>query len=343
MNNRDSITIQQLHELLKTWSSLESGQPPLFIQGKPGIGKSSIVESFARQQNLSFAYLAPAQYEEMGDLLGMPYEQNGKTHYAQPEWAPEGTGPGILLIDDVNRADERILKGLMPFIERGVLGTYQLPSNWQIVLTGNEPQGDQFVTPMDTAFIGRTLPVVLRFDLDYWFAWAEDSGIDAGFFTWVSQIEADLQTGALQPRQLTYFLKALQKVDRSADWVKWSQILGHQLLPANVLLGFQQFIQNPQWVRELETSLNTLSPTELRDQMAALEPAIRLNLFKEMIRLGRLEKRWQVRWNETMLTLLQSDQFASDQRFYLARGLANANNPELLPIFQDAEVIKLIG
>jgi MoxR-like ATPase len=93
---------------------------PLCIWGEHGIGKTESVQKFAQKNGYKWAYIAPAQFEEMGDLTGMPRIESKKikmvkkerTVLAVPEWVPQEEVPGILLIDDVNRADDRILRGM---------------------------------------------------------------------------------------------------------------------------------------------------------------------------------------------------------------------------------------
>ena len=57
----------------------------------------------------------------MGDLLGMPdieiIDGKKQTVFEAPSWVPKEEGPGILLIDDVNRADDRILRGIMQLLQ----------------------------------------------------------------------------------------------------------------------------------------------------------------------------------------------------------------------------------
>ncbi len=73
---------------------------PLCIWGTHGIGKTETVESVAQNNGWKWAYVAPAQFEEMGDFLGMPkVDEHGCTVFAPPEWVPREEGPGILLID----------------------------------------------------------------------------------------------------------------------------------------------------------------------------------------------------------------------------------------------------
>ena len=67
----------------------------------------------------------------MGDLVGMPSVENGRTIFSSPDWVPTEEGPGILLIDDVNRADDRILWGIMQLLQNYELVSWKLPNLWQ--------------------------------------------------------------------------------------------------------------------------------------------------------------------------------------------------------------------
>jgi hypothetical protein len=46
---------------------------PVCIWGTHGLGKTDMVKDYANKRNWDFRYIAPAQFEEMGDLHGMPY------------------------------------------------------------------------------------------------------------------------------------------------------------------------------------------------------------------------------------------------------------------------------
>ncbi|MEM9873519.1 MAG: AAA family ATPase, partial [Myxococcota bacterium] len=112
---------------------------PVCIWGTHGIGKTSLVADLAKRKGWHFAYCAPGQFEEMGDLHGLPVrmeadgERRAHTAFLPPEWVPQMPGPGILLLDDLNRADERILRGLMQLLQNHALFSWALPHQWQIV------------------------------------------------------------------------------------------------------------------------------------------------------------------------------------------------------------------
>jgi MoxR-like ATPase len=124
---------------------------------------------------MAFRLLRTAQFEEMGDLHGIPTirdptpdESNSDDEYtvfAPPEWVPTAKGPGILLLDDINRADDRILRGIMQLLQNF---EWQLPEQWQIVATANPEGADYSVTPMDDAMLTRMLHFTLTFDAKAW-------------------------------------------------------------------------------------------------------------------------------------------------------------------------------
>ena len=151
---------------------------PICVWGPHGIGKTELVESIAAELGYSFAYIAPAQFEEMGDLIGMPAIVGDHTEFKAPEWVPRQEGPGLLLIDDVNRADDRILRGIMQLLQNFELVSWRLPAKWQIVLTANPDGGDYSVTPMDDAMLTRMMHITMMFEPKVWALWAEKAGID---------------------------------------------------------------------------------------------------------------------------------------------------------------------
>lgn len=151
---------------------------PICIWGSHGLGKTTLIRSLADQKGWAVSYCAPAQFEEMGDLHGIPErvkDENGRTVtvYAKPKWAPDDTGrPGILIMDDFNRADDRILRGLMQLFQDGRLASWSLPSNWMIVATANPEGKDYAITPLDDAMKTRMLHIELIWDNDVWMKWA---------------------------------------------------------------------------------------------------------------------------------------------------------------------------
>lgn len=189
---------------------------PLCIWGVHGVGKTAIVEDYARQRGWGFAYCAPAQFEEMGDLHGLPaIEGEGdaaRTRFAPPAWVPSGEGPGILLLDDLNRADDRILRGLMQLLQTRRMFSWGLPPQWQIVCTANPEGGDYSVTPMDDAMLSRLLHATLVFDPKAWAVWATAAGVDPRGIAFVLTYPEVLARTGTTARSLTQLFEQLAPI-----------------------------------------------------------------------------------------------------------------------------------
>ena len=217
---------------------------PVCIWGRHGIGKTEVVESLARSRGAEFVAIAPAQFEEMGDLMGMPVVvDDGKaTRMAPPEWVPRREGPGVLLIDDVNRADDRILRGLMQLLQNFELSGWKLPPKWQIVLTANPDGGDYSVTPMDDAMLTRMLHVTLRFDVKRWAAWAERTGVDPRGIAFVLTYPETVTGERTTPRTLVQFFDRIAGIADLKKEVDLVTILGESCLDKATVSTFIAFV-----------------------------------------------------------------------------------------------------
>jgi hypothetical protein len=220
---------------------------PVCIWGFHGIGKTQIVESFARQQQMKFCYVAPAQFEEMGDLTGLPElvrnaDGTSVTRLAPPEWVPKEKGPGILLLDDINRADDRILRGLMQLLQRYELVSWRLPEGWQIILTANPDGGDYSVTPMDQAILTRMLHITLKFDVRSWAIWAEENGIDPRGISFVLNYPEIVAGNRTTPRTLVQFFQQIAMLSDLKANLNLVKMLGDACLDEATVTSFISFI-----------------------------------------------------------------------------------------------------
>jgi len=186
---------------------------PVCIWGQHGIGKTAIVQEVVAARGWKLAYVAPAQFEEMGDLHGLPVlvegEDGPRTVFAAPDWVPREPGPGVLLLDDLNRADDRILRGLMQLFQTGGMFSWRLPPGWQVVATANPEGGAYSVTQLDDAMLTRLLHVTLTLDVRDWVRWARTRGLDARGVAFVEKVPEVVTGRRTTPRSLVQFFEAL--------------------------------------------------------------------------------------------------------------------------------------
>lgn len=310
--------------------------PPLCIWGKHGIGKTQIVRDFARRTERQFRALSPAQFEEMGDLLGLPALEGSRTVLRPPSWVPDQPGPGILLIDDVNRADDRILRGLMPLLQQGQLASWSLPLNWHIVLTANPDEGDYSVTPMDEAMLTRMMHVHLIFDHGSWLDWAGRAGLDLRGIDFVAR-HPELITGRrTTPRSLEQFLRLAAPVQ---DWKGDIELL-YQLAAAcldeETVTGLLQFIRSGMY--RLPRPQDILDRGDLSG-LADAAPSAFWSVQERLLRhLSQLGGRLTAQQLAHLKAFLLHPALPADLRLYLAQRLIAQKRSELNDLLADPEV-----
>lgn len=225
---------------------------PVCIWGTHGLGKTHLVRDFALEYKWKFSYIAPAQFEEMGDLHGMPnvIDPDEKvfgdeyTVYSPPDWVPTEEGPGILLLDDINRADDRILRGCMQLLQNFELSSWKLPPKWQIVATANPEGGDYSVTPMDGAMLTRMLHTTLKFDAKIWAEWAHNAKVDPRGISFVLTYPELVNSDRTTPRSLTQFFEQIESIDNLKDNIDMVESLGLSSLDDVTVSSFIAFIND---------------------------------------------------------------------------------------------------
>src|SRR5262245_20902611 len=75
---------------------------PVMLRGGTGIGKSTILEVFARRKGLQFLS-RDLSLMEPPDLVGLPKLDGNVTYYLPPAFLPTA-GKGILVLEEINRA-----------------------------------------------------------------------------------------------------------------------------------------------------------------------------------------------------------------------------------------------
>ena len=221
---------------------------PLCIWGTHGIGKTQFVKEYALSKGWGFSYIAPAQFEEMGDFHGMPMVENrdgeNVTVYSPPHWVPKTDGPGILLIDDFNRADERILKGCMQLFQNYELSSWKLPPNWEIVATANPDLSDYSVTPLDDAMLTRMIHVTYEFNHKIWAEWAVKSGVDSRGVSFVLAYPELINNSRTTPRSITQFFELIKNLADLKEDLGFVLTLAKTVLDEETANAFVSFVNN---------------------------------------------------------------------------------------------------
>ena len=195
----------ELLEMLgKLYRSKQRGgrAKPIFIYGAPGIGKTQIVAQAAEAAgldiptdfiNLDLQFMAPEDFmgiPKVVDIEEPEYEEGrlksvgkGVTRSNPPAVLPTNNGStnkgGFIFMDEMNRANKRVLNSMMQFVQMGRIGQYQLPDKWVVVAAGNRPEdvtGSGEVAEFDFAMADRFKILNFVPDPKKWAEWARGTG-----------------------------------------------------------------------------------------------------------------------------------------------------------------------
>src|SRR6185369_954716 len=100
---------------------------------------------------------------EPPDLVGLPVIKDGRTTYAVPSALP-GDGAGILMLEELNRAERYIQQPALQLLTARRLHEYELPPGWVCFAAVNPASGDYHVTTLDRALRARFLELSVRAD-----------------------------------------------------------------------------------------------------------------------------------------------------------------------------------
>ncbi len=345
-----------LHHALDRLMKGDEQPTPICIWGLHGIGKTELVRDVAHARGCDFVYLAPAQFEEMGDLVGMPQiaaKEDGEalTRFAPPEWVPRRPGPGILLLDDVNRADDRILRGIMPLFQNYGLVSWSLPPGWLIVCTANPDGGDYSVTTLDDAMLTRMLHITMTFDPHVWARWAERNGIDPRGIHFVLAYPELINGRRTTPRSLVQFFNSLRGIEDLRENTPLVSLLAEAALDTETAQAFLSFVQlnmdklpTPEDIlltepfeamaRRLERLINE-GQTKRLDILSVIVTRLTNYLLARQQLLSEAEL-------DNLRAFLRMSLLPNDLRLAMAQELASAKRSDLSRIYADPQIGQLL-
>ena len=248
----------------------------LNVVGNAGLGKTTVVSNLAKEEGMQFVKINLAMIEELSDLVGFPVKefQIGKdtpdglktkwvtemeaelavkagfkltgarrTAYCAPEWISGKGESGILLLDDYTRADPRMIQACMDLINTQEYISWKLPKDWTIILTTNPDGGDYHVNSMDVAQTTRFISCELKFDVDCWAQWAEETAMDGRCINFILK-HPEVVTESTNPRAITTFFNAISSFEKFEDNLPMIQMIGEGSVGADMTSLFTLFINN---------------------------------------------------------------------------------------------------
>lgn len=236
--------------------------PKLFIQGKPGIGKSDIVKEFCKEHGFGLVvkYMSNMLYEMMTGLpIADTLKVGSEAQWSKPnlfsftnfaylpseEPFDKDKTPIVLLIDDVHLCDKNIQKFLFQLLTYRSINDYTLPCNVILILAGNRIIDKAGAHPIPAPICNRLIFMDVTCSVDDWIQnFALHYGIRDDIITFVKHYEQDVLSGEPtesapwpSPRSWTFLsdqLTMFEKIRNRSLNVEELKIMCNGLIGCNV-------------------------------------------------------------------------------------------------------------
>jgi hypothetical protein len=180
-----SITLAQASTLIRT-----NPETRFLLQGEPGIGKSSMLESIANELGYDHAYIDVPNMD-LGDIAMPVIDHDTKTtrYYPNARFKLHERKPLVIMLDEYTKGADPVKNMLHPMLEKANprLGDIPLDTNTIVFLTGNMST-DGVGDSLKAHSANRLVPLTIaKPDAEAWLNWAIPKGIEPEVCAWVNR------------------------------------------------------------------------------------------------------------------------------------------------------------
>jgi len=180
-----NITLKQAASLIKN-----NPETRFLLQGEPGIGKSSILESIANDMGYGHAYIDVPNMD-LGDIAMPVIDHDTKTtrYYPNARFKIHEQKPLVIMLDEFTKGADPVKNMLHPMLEKANprLGDIPISKDTIVFLTGNlttDGVGDS----LKAHSRNRLVPVTIsKPTSEEWIEWGINHDIQPEVLAWVNQ------------------------------------------------------------------------------------------------------------------------------------------------------------
>jgi hypothetical protein len=154
----------------------------VLVKGVHGIGKSQRAEAYAKNKGYHCEVLF-LSHQETGDLIGIPYLEDGVTTWSTPVWlkklydAEKKGQKCVLFLDELNRARLDVRQSALQLVLSKQIHQHFLPAGTLVIAAVN-PDDEYQVAELDIALNDRFDVIELKPDTEEWIEWAKQNSVE---------------------------------------------------------------------------------------------------------------------------------------------------------------------
>ena len=216
----------------------QASNETVHIVGRHGIGKSQCVEGYVKENNYHLETLMLSQ-NEVADLIGMPYEENGVTFWSKPVWlhrmeeaALEGKHC-VLFLDELARAPLEVRQSALQLVLDRRIHEHHLPEVLglkTLVVAADNPADEYQTDELDPALLDRFMSFEVETDAKGWLKWANANNVESVITDFIAEF----------PEKLHWMAEDGDN-DKGATpraWAKMSDVLKNiKMVPENLIFA----------------------------------------------------------------------------------------------------------
>ena len=191
MVNAPPVTTGKALELLQAgWRAQQAGglTASWMLHGRPGIGKTEIVQDLAARIGARLFDLRLTTIEPQ-DLRGLPFFdlERQRTVWFRPEDLPDDPAqPSVLFLDELTAAPPQLQPTVYGLLQERRVGPHRLPDSCLVVAAGNTVEDGAVAYEMGTALSDRLIHLNLVAETNDWVqSYAVPHGLDPAVIAFI--------------------------------------------------------------------------------------------------------------------------------------------------------------